>query len=303
MGGTRDLSEDLEADRILDKMGRRMLKRRVDALKSLPTFPESVIRINQLIAQDDPDESFASIARVIETDPVLCARVLRLVNSAFYGSGGAIVTVYDALVMLGFDVVRGLVLSASVVDLNAEKGALDGLWEHSFGCAVAAGAIGRTLGLRGVQEISAAALMHDIGKIVLQSQLPDEYPTVVAHAVDRGVPIREAERAVLGVDHAEIGDWLCRRWRLPPPLAEPIALHHEPSQAKKHQQATCVVHIADILVRGYGFGFPGDQVVPDLDPRAWKVLQLNPDKLDQAARRFHTDLHESVANVNFLLPA
>ena len=101
-------TETPESQQLLDAIGRRMLRRRVDALKSLPTFPESVIRINQILAAEDTDESFERIAAVIEIDPVLTARVLRLVNSAFYGVSGAVATVYDALVMLGLDVVKGL---------------------------------------------------------------------------------------------------------------------------------------------------------------------------------------------------
>lgn len=299
-----DPPEDEASRALLDDLGRRMLKRRVDALRSLPTFPESILRINELIADDEPRDSFHRIAQLIETDPVLCARILRLVNSAFYAVSGAIVTVYDALVMLGLDIVKSLILSTSVIDiLGGRREGLAGLWEHSLGAAVAATALGRTLGLPRVEELSAAALMHDLGKVVLASQLADEYPAVVRHAMERRVPVRQAERALLGVSHDEIGRWLVTRWRLPAVLAEPIALHHEPRRARRHAEATAVVHVADLMVRAYGFGFAGDAVMPAMDPGAWRLLRLTPEKLRTAVARMHEDLLASVANVNLLLGA
>lgn len=292
---------ELTADALLDDLGRRMLKRRVDALKSLPTFPESIVRINNLLAEDGPADSLQKIATLIETDPVLCARVLRLVNSAFYGVSGAIVTVFDALLMLGLDIVKGLILSTSVSDILGGRGAtLDGLWEHSFGSAIAANALGKTLGISRCEEVSAAALMHDLGKMVLASQMQDEYRAVVLHAKHKAQTIRVAEQALLGVTHDEIGHWLVLRWGLPTSLAEPIARHHEPSKSLKFTDATAVVHLADLMIRAYAFGFPGDQVMPPLDDFAWKHLSMTHEKLRLAVRRMQDDLHSALANMNLI---
>ncbi|MCA9561498.1 MAG: HDOD domain-containing protein [Myxococcales bacterium] len=292
-------TETPESQQLLDAIGRRMLRRRVDALKSLPTFPESVIRINQILAAEDTDESFERIAAVIEIDPVLTARVLRLVNSAFYGVSGAVATVYDALVMLGLDVVKGIILSTNAMDLlSSGLGGLRGLWEHCFGAAVAAGALARVLGLSGAAELSAAALMHDIGKVVLATQLPGDYAEVVEYARQKRCPVIEAETALLGVGHDEIGKWLVTRWKLPAALAEPIALHHTPEKATRHAEATAVVHVADAMVRAYGFGFPGDPVMPDPSPHAWRLLRLNRSKIEEAVERMHRRLQGALAKAN-----
>jgi len=287
--------------RLLDNIGRRMLKRRVDALKSLPTFPESVGRINELLGEGEAEESFGKIAAMLETDPVLVARILRLVNSAFYGLSGAVVTMYDALCMLGLDIIRGLILSTNAMDMLERQNSMQGLWEHSFGCAVAATSLGQELGLPRVKELSAAALMHDIGKVVLASQLPADYRQVVAFALRERVRIREAEDRLLGVSHDVIGEWLVTRWRLPAVLAEPIACHHEPTRAERYREAAAVVHIADLMVRAYGFGFPGDHVMPDLEVAAWKLLGLSSRKLERAVRRMHHTLQEAVVNTNLRL--
>ncbi len=293
--------ETPESAQLLDQIGRRMLRRRVDALKSLPTFPESIIRISGVLQDDADGASFGRIAALIETDPVLTARILRLVNSAFYGVSGAIVSVADALVMLGLDIVRGLVLSTAAMDLVEGRRGVRGLWEHSYGAASAAVALGQVLGLPRVEEISAAALMHDIGKVVLHSQLGRDYDAVVEHARTAPTRIRDAELELLGVAHDEIGHWLVTRWRLPPALAEPIALHHHPEQAKRHPEATAAVHVADLMVRAYGFGFAGDDLMPEMSPHAWKLLRLNPRKLRAAVERMHTTLREALVQANLYI--
>lgn len=131
-----DLDDHVDSDEsvaILDNIGRRMLKRQVDALKSLPTFPESIMRINSVLLEDNSHRSMEQIARAIEVDPVVTARILRLVNSAFYGVSGAVASVYDALVMLGLDVVRGIVLSSAAMDIASRRRSVHGLWGIPLG--------------------------------------------------------------------------------------------------------------------------------------------------------------------------
>ena len=287
-----------ESTILLDQIGRRMLKRRVDSLKNHFTFPESITRINSVLLSEHSDKSMEQIARAIEVDPVVTARILRLVNSAFYGVSGAISSVYDALVMLGLDVVRGIVLSSAAMDLAERRRGLNGMWEHSFGAAVAASALGKVLRMNGVEELSAAALMHDIGKLVLSSQLQREYDQVVTEATRSGRAIRDVEGEMLGVSHDLIGHWLVKRWRLPESLAEPIALHHTPEKARKHRDATAVVHVADILVRSYGFGFAGDRHLPEISLSAWKLLGLNAHKIEAAVRLMHDDLQKAMVQAN-----
>lgn len=289
-------------DQLLDRLGRRMLKRQIDALKSLPSFPRSILRIQALVASEGvPDAAFEEIAGIIEADPPLCARVLKMVNAAFYGAGGPVVSVLDALVMLGFEVVRGLLLSAGALEVfGGDEADLDGLWAHSFGAGVAASALARVLGISRPEEVASAALMHDIGKVALVTRLGDDYRGVVGWAVEHGAPIREAEARLLGVTHDEIGRWLVARWHLPDALAQPIAWHHEPTRAGRYTEAAAVVHVADLMIRGVGFGFPGDYVMPDLDAAAWKLLRLNGRRMEAAVARMHRELHGAMARTQGL---
>ncbi|MFN3201861.1 MAG: HDOD domain-containing protein [Bradymonadia bacterium] len=285
---------------LLDRMGRRLLKRQIEALKSLPSFPRSVLKIQSLVASEGvPETAFKEIAAIIESDPALCARVLKMVNAAFYGTRGPVVSVLDALVMLGFEVVRGVLLSAGALEAFGASGGfqadLDGLWAHSFGAGVAASALARVLRMPEPGILASAALMHDLGKVALITQLGDDYSGVVASAVERGVPIRQAEAEIMGVTHDEIGRWLVTRWRFPEPLAMPIAWHHTPEQAGRYAESAAVIHVADLMIRGLGFGFPGDYVMPDLDVKAWKLLSLNGRKIEQAVSIMQRELHGAMA--------
>jgi putative nucleotidyltransferase with HDIG domain len=261
------------------------IRRQVERLRDLPTLPNVIQRI--VDALDRPDVDLGWVAGLIETDQVLTAQLLRLANSAFYGLSGRIGTVSEALTVLGTTVSRGLVFSTSVLDLHID---LAGFWEHSIGTAVAAGAIAKHLGLKRPEEVSGAGLLHDLGKVVLYKQAPEAFAAVLARARDERIPFRDAERALLGVDHAEVASWLLTRWRFPVRVVEPVVHHHHPEMSRAVPVETAVVHVANTVVRAYGYGFGGDRRVPPIAPAAWRRLGLAPSDLDHIIDVFEADL-------------
>lgn len=264
------------------------IRREVERLRELPTLPNVVQRI--VDALDRPDVDLGWVAGLVETDQVLTAQLLRLANSAFYGLSGQIGTVSQALTVLGTTVTRGLVFSTSVLDLHIE---LAGFWEHSIGTAVAAGAIAKHLGLQRPEEVSGAGLLHDLGKVVLYKQAPEAFAAVLARARDERIPFRDAERALLGVDHAEVASWLLTRWRFPVRITEPVVHHHHPEMSRAVPVETAVVHVANTVVRAYGYGFGGDRRVPPIAPAAWRRLGLAPHDLDAIIDVFEADLMQA----------
>jgi HD-like signal output (HDOD) protein len=176
------------------------------------------------------------------------------------------------MILLGVDVVKSLVLSSSIFEIM-EKSAL-GLWEHSLGAGVAANIIAKRLHLPECEEISTAALLHDIGKVIIHLKLEDSYADILKMTAEKEIPMHEAERALTGTDHAEVGGWLAKNWFLPEKLAVPIACHHDVESTVAHQAKTAVVHLADILIKAGGFGFSGDECVPLIQPTAWKRLGM-----------------------------
>ncbi|MDR1545889.1 MAG: HDOD domain-containing protein [Deltaproteobacteria bacterium] len=245
-------------------------KREVRRIKNLPTVPGIVAKISRMV--ENPETSAAEVGRLIAQDQVLSAKVLRMANSAFFGMSRKISSISQALVILGFEVVKGLVLTSSVFDMIQKS--MAGLWEHSIGCAAASGAVATLLGRDDAEEILVAGLLHDLGKVVLALNLPEEMSLVKAKVSSGDILFYEAENQVLDFDHSELGQWLAEHWNLPESLAEPMRLHHRPEKAVVKPECTAIVHIADVIIRAKGFGNAGDALVPPISASAWEMLGL-----------------------------
>ncbi len=245
-------------------------KDRLLAVKDLPTLPSVLDEVSKLV--DDPNSSGEQIAKVISYDQVLSAKVLKMVNSPIYGFPGRIGSIQHALVLLGFNVIRGVIISTSVFD-EMNK-AMSGLWDHSVGCALACQEVARVAGFEDPEEYSVTGLLHDLGKVVSAVQLPDLKKDIDALVQEKDLNYWEAERQVLGFGHDRINMWLADQWKLPPLIREGMAYHHKPMQAQHYPQAACVVHVADFMVRMFEYGSGGDDNVPYMEPKAVKLLQL-----------------------------
>jgi len=249
---------------------RSELKKIIMDTKTLPTLPGVVNKLNSLTENDKA--SVQEMARIVSSDQVLSARILRLANSPSYGFY-RVSTISNAMILLGVNVVKSLALSSSIFEIM-EKNSL-GLWEHSLGVGVAANLIARKLNLPECEEISTAALLHDIGKVIISLKCSEAEQLIRAAIHDHGMYMRDAEREIIDTDHAEVGGWLSKSWFLPDKLSEPITFHHDVAQSGNHRMKTAVVHIADVLVKASGFGDSGDCYVPQIQQVAWDVLKFN----------------------------
>jgi len=259
------------------------LKKIIDRIDDLPTLPRTVLKITELI--NDPKSSARDIARIITDDQVLTARLLKLVNSAFYGFPQRIATVNTAIVLLGFDAIRSLLLTTSVFDLftgrnKKSRPDQEKFWDHSLGCAVGAKVIGNFLRHDKIEELFVAGLLHDIGKIVEMLYLPDEFAKVGATINKQNILMLSAEEKVLGYDHAEIGKLLADKWNLPIKLGQVIAYHHQPASAGSFIMEASIVHLADILCRALNMGYGGDNKIPPLDQLAWESLKIKTESFE-----------------------
>ncbi|HEY4743571.1 MAG TPA: HDOD domain-containing protein [Desulfuromonadaceae bacterium] len=272
---------------------RNELKKIIMDTRTLPTLPGVIHKLNSLTENDKA--SVQEMARIVSSDQVLSARILRLANSPSYGFY-RVSTISNAMILLGVNVVKSLALSSSIFEIM-EKNSV-GLWEHSLAVGVAANLIARKLNLPECEEISTAALLHDIGKVIISLKCSEAEQLIRDMIRDRGMYMRDAERETIDTDHAEVGGWLAKSWFLPDKLSEPISFHHDVALSGNHRIKTAVVHIADVLIKACGFGDSGDCYVPQIQQIAWDVLKFN----EQAMAEIIDELEDKLVEVkNFSL--
>ncbi len=250
-----------------------VLRHRIENISALPTIPGVLKRLSVII--ENPQVSLNEITHFVSNDPALTTKILKMVNSAIYGFPGRISSVSHAIMLLGLNVVKGLLLGVSVFEVMQK--AMSGLREHSLACAVAARIIAQKKNLKEPEEISVAGLLHDIGKVILTLEFPNEYQEALSAAEKKGITIFEAEKGPFADSHAAVGFWLAEKWRFPRNLTEVIEFHHNPQSARNAPLETAIVHVSDILVRGMGVGFAGDPFVPAVNPAAFEMLQFSED--------------------------
>lgn len=224
---------------------------RVEILPSLPSLYTDIIRCLQ-----SEDVSMEEVGAIIAKDISMTAKVLKLVNSAFFGLGRRISSPTEAVAYLGADTLKALVLSTNVFSqfqsVRLEGFSVEALWQHSLRVGVAAKVIAKLEDAPHnlVDESFVAGMLHDTGKLVLAANFPDQYAAALRF-IDAHDPSEcEAEKEVLGCSHAEIGGYLLGLWGLPVPVVEAITLHHAPSQSPGRTfSALTATHVANALVR------------------------------------------------------
>ncbi|MEN2993790.1 MAG: HDOD domain-containing protein [Thermodesulfovibrio sp.] len=248
---------------------------RVERIEALPTIPPILRKILSVI--EDPNVSLQKITEFVSSDPTLTARILKMVNSPVYGFPGRISSVTHAMVILGLNAVKGLLLGVSVFELMQKH--MIGLWEHSLSTAIFARVIAIRKQMQYPEEISIGGLLHDIGKVILIIIFKDEYSKLIESVKDQEDFLYDIERQYFGITHAEIGGIVAKKWKFPLKLIEPMMYHHRPQLAEKFQVETAIVHLSNILSLARGVGYSGEIFVPPVHPFAWEILSLNEGEL------------------------
>ncbi len=244
----------------------------VEGMPSLPTVVAELIR-----SLEKESVSVDELVAGIVGDQALAARVLRVANSPFFGIQHRVASIHDAIVVLGFRAVGSLVLAASLTGyfVPPEGSGIDlaVFWRHGMGTGLCARALARHCGLE-AETAFTAGLLHDIGQLLLVTARPVQYAEALAWRDERDCPMREAERSILGFDHAQVGRMVTERWRFPSEIVQAVAHHHDPIQAEASGYAD-VAHVADALAHGLDLARDARAMVPRIDMDAWKRLGLD----------------------------
>ena len=253
----------------------------IEGMEQIPSLPAVVTRLIKVVSS--AETSAEDAAELIEKDPALTSKVLRLANSAFYGIPRGISSVQSAVVVLGFNTLKSIVLSASVIKMfpkNKMGSAFDRVrfWKHSIVCALAAKTIAQnTINSLYIDPQSAfcAGIMHDIGKLIFELCTPKEYSIVCGKCRINATSLVEEETGAIGLNHADIGRILADKWALPLDIEHTIVHHHFPQAANKIVELVALVHLADNLAHKLDCGLWENETCQQEWTETRKVLSID----------------------------
>ncbi|MBI1756102.1 MAG: HDOD domain-containing protein [Fimbriimonas ginsengisoli] len=250
--------------------------------ENLPVLPQIVTSVIKMA--DDPDASPRQMERLIEHEPAITAKILRVANSAFYAMD-PVPTIGRAIGVLGMNSIRSLVVSVAYqqfVSTKAVSTRFDrfAFWQHSLATAIGSRILAKLLLPARAEEIYGAGMMHDVGILVIDRFCPDELDECIAVANEQGISLCEVERHTYGYDHAEVGGLLAERWGLSGMLPTVIGLHHRLQSATEHEEAIALVSIANTVAHQAGFTNQLRKCVEDFDPAARMKMDIADEQLD-----------------------
>lgn len=223
------------------------IEQRIDAFPPLPATVATIISIT-----DNPESSVRDLIQAILPDQSMCVAILKIANSALYGRSQKVSSLETAIMVLGFNEVRNIVLGRAVVTafgaiFKTHKAAIDQFWDHSFTCGLAAKTIAEHLSLSSPGQFFAGGLIHDIGKLAMLLTFPDEYSPAEWLTGFSSTEKLLAERRAFSISHDEVGARLLKRWHFPETLLAAIGYHHTPKIAPKYKGFPLLIQLADLL--------------------------------------------------------
>lgn len=258
----------------------------------LPALPS--VALEALRVLEDPEVTARQLQYVIMKDQALTARILKIVNSAMYYLRNEVSTVSHAIAILGLRTVRSIIMAASVqqafqIYRKSTSGlATQLLWQHSWGAAIAAKAIAVCVGYSNPEEASTSGLLHDIGKMAIMCNRPQEYDEVI-NAVYRGdSSFCQAEQEMFGFTHSDVGAMLVSKWLFPPQLSEAIQYHHDLEGAEDHSQLAAITNLANLIMAFLQIGFKTNRSVKLEEEPVSRLLKLHPETLHKLTSEVET---------------
>jgi len=252
-------------------------KRIYDAIEDVPTLPTIYSVLSDTLVS--PNANAADIAHLISTDQSASLKVLKVVNSPIYHLSSRIESISLAVLHLGFNEIRNIILALSVINLFSKKKIISSFrpvdfWKHSIGVGVITRYIGNALQVSRPENYFLSGILHDVGKLVLYENFGDQYERVLQYSEERKCLIIEAEKEILGIDHTTAGAILAEKWKLSESVYRVIKHHHNCSESDEKDILLAAVHVSNIAARMFEFGFAGDDFVPKPNPAAWDILKL-----------------------------
>ena len=264
----------------------------IAGLKPIPHVVNKIMEITR-----DPDSSMAQLAEVISFDAMATANLLKAANSAYYGCSKKFDSIRQAIVFLGMEEVVDLVLMTSSADnlKHPQKGyglTAGALWRYSVASALLARKLAGAKGISDIHLIFTAALLKDIGKAILEQYVGGSLQKIQELVSEGKSSFREAEKAVIGIDHAELGAMVAQVWQFSPKMVEIIGNHHQPGEAFLAKKETAIVHASDALCMMMGINSGLDGLAYRFDQKAIESIGITPNDLQTVIADFAGELQK-----------
>jgi len=249
-----------------------------EAIEELSISPPTIY--NQLKkAMSDPEVTFDQYAKIISGDTTLMARLLKIVNSPFYGLSAQVETISHAITIVGVEQLSELALVTGLSDkfegIPSDLVNMNSFWVHSLSCGMGAQAIARKIKESNSERYYVCGMLHDIGKLLIFRKWPDMARDALAQHYSTGHSLLKSESELLGFNHQDVGRAILKAWKLPESLVEGVGFHHTPQKAQNNKLMTSIIHVADILSYEMRIGDSGEPNAPDLDPKALKLIGVD----------------------------
>jgi putative nucleotidyltransferase with HDIG domain len=247
----------------------------LDNIPDLPTLPNIVLKVNNLLK--DQNSSIKELGKTIETDQAMVTKILRLVNSTFYGFRSKIRNIPHAIIILGFNNVRNALVSVSIIKSFSEKKGFEGFemkdfWKHSIAVAVISKYLSEETKLDAPDDCFVAGLLHDVGKVVLSQYFTELFGLVWKSIQEDGLSFYEAEKELLPANHVQIGAYLAKKWKFPASLIESMTYHHDIRKTVSNLDQLVIVHTANIIMNNYEADSNTSPDSSAIDPEAKRIM-------------------------------
>ncbi|MEE8170464.1 MAG: HDOD domain-containing protein [Phycisphaerae bacterium] len=284
-------------DAILTAENNPVVDAAISRIGEIATLPEVTVKIIEVV--EDPDASARDLHEIIRNDPALSAKLLKVVNSAFYGLPGQVSSIDRAIVLLGLSAIKNIAIAMSMTHMfrsGKQVKSVDGLeiWRHSLAVGTACRILAKLQGRPTYEEVFLTGLLHDMGLIVERQAFPDKLAEVVHRYEASPQPFCQIEMEVIGADHQAFGQALAAKWRFPRVLRTAIGYHHKPEElAPENRELAAIVHVADVLACRAKIGFTMTVEGEDFGDEILDAIRLTRDQVDSIGEEFSEHIAET----------
>jgi HD-like signal output (HDOD) protein len=268
----------------------------VDGIEHLVSLPEVFVKVNRLI--DAPNYSAATLGDLIAQDTDLSARLLRVVNSAFYNLQAPVETISRAITVVGTNELRNLVMATSAAraftGIPCDLIDMPEFWRYSLATGVIASELATRCRVLHAERLFVMGVLHDIGRLVIYLKLPEVSRDILLVTGGDDTLLPAVEEEMLGFTHMEVGEALLRHWNLPLSVATVVGNHHQPMRTKDFRLETAIMHLASVLSIGELDGMALDEAMDQVEPVVWELTSLQPEVIEQTLESIPQKVNEIV---------